>query len=261
MRILIVGATGEIGSHLLGALKGLENTTVRGTTASRDKIIDKSLMFFDLRSSSPKIVDNYDCCIALAGATSIQYCTENIEESRLINVEGIKKLFDRCVQRGVYFIFLSTSHVFDGTKQFPDTEDAKQPRNEYAMQKSIVEDYINSRQAHSCILRITKVMSRKNSLTKWWDSEITKGSKIRAYSDECVSLLPLSLLGKIMRKIIELKPIGLWHLGGKAELSYYEFARCRYRTKTKDQNLVMTTVKYKDQERVSYSSLRTRLPW
>jgi len=139
--ILIVGGDSLIGSVLMNDNK-LSDWHVVGTTRRKD-IISKNRIYLDLDKFNTFGTDTmYDVALVCAGITSQATCEQDPKRCKIISVDNTLKLIDALYKIGTHIIFLSTTAVFDGYKQFSTVYDLLYPRSMYGEYKLIVEKHI-----------------------------------------------------------------------------------------------------------------------
>ena len=115
MRIIIVGASGVIGSVLHQEAR-TARVDVIGTALSR---VRSGLVPFDMRTSSLRTVvpdlNADDVVVLLAGYIAPAWIYANQEAAWLLNLHASKKLVDAADDAGARVVFLSSDQVFDGT--------------------------------------------------------------------------------------------------------------------------------------------------
>jgi nucleoside-diphosphate-sugar epimerase len=98
--------------------------------------------------SSPRILCKiedqcYDNVFHLAALPRVSYSVEYPLKTHDVNVTKTLKLLDACKGNISRFIFASSSSVYGGATLLPTPEyESKQPKSPYALQKSIIEDYL-----------------------------------------------------------------------------------------------------------------------
>ena len=115
MKVLVIGASGLVGSHCLRYLKE-KNIEVIGTY--RNYKVANAL-FFD-----PSLENCFDFLIEIAfkpdtiihcGAlTNVDYCEDNQVESYDLTVKSTEKIVNYCKKNKIKLVYLSTDYVFDG---------------------------------------------------------------------------------------------------------------------------------------------------
>lgn len=152
MKILITGAAGFIGSNVSQRLlnENYNVSIVDNLVSSNGSFLPKvhSKYFEDFASKNIlKKISNqkFDIVIHLAALPRVQYSVEHLLESHKNNVTKTLKLIESCKDNVKRFIFASSSSVYgDADVSYYPTKEysAKDPKSPYALQKSIVEDYL-----------------------------------------------------------------------------------------------------------------------
>ena len=91
MKILITGASGQIGKHLIGQLKKSEHTIV-ALDQQQLNIIDSDITFNVIQNHLPDLVIN------LAAYTAVDLAEENIKDAFSVNhigAENVSKASDK----------------------------------------------------------------------------------------------------------------------------------------------------------------------
>ncbi len=87
---------------------------------------------------------HYDSIIHLAALPRVSYSVEHPLETNDVNVTQTLKLIDAAKGNVKRFVFASSSSVYGGADELPTTEASpKNPKSPYALQKSIIEDYLS----------------------------------------------------------------------------------------------------------------------
>jgi dTDP-4-dehydrorhamnose reductase len=144
MRILIIGASGLVGSHCLEVF-GKGQCTVKGThvhyaTAGTFFLNPSAQQLAEVetvREFKPEVIIH---CGAL---TNVDYCENNEQDSYDSTILSVKNVADYCLKNGVKLVYISTDYVFDGTKG-PYREDAPvNPINIYGRHKLMAEEIVS----------------------------------------------------------------------------------------------------------------------
>ena len=153
MKILVTGATGFIGSHLLEELEQ-QGYNFIGTSLRKEgrKCVKISL---EKDTDWSQILKNIDCVIHLAGLAHGNYSDNKFNE---INFEGSSKLVKQCVKNNVKkFIYLSSVSVMGNYKNRYSLKDIPRPSSSYGVSKlkseNIIQDLCKSSQMNYIIIR------------------------------------------------------------------------------------------------------------
>jgi UDP-N-acetylglucosamine/UDP-N-acetylgalactosamine 4-epimerase len=142
------------------------------------------------------ISGNFDYVVHLAAIPRVGYSVAHPVKTNKVNVSKTLKLMDACVKGKVKrFIFASSSSVYGDASPKPSVESAiKSPQSPYALQKSIIEDYLKMYNTFygldSVCLRFFNVFGPNalgsspyaTALASWLTS-IKKGEKMRSDGD------------------------------------------------------------------------------
>jgi len=160
-RILIIGASGQVGGALAEAFK---SEHIIGTYSHNS---GEGLVHFDLEEAAkdPSLaVDLIDMCsphivCICAGMTWVDGCENAGDAPFLINCEGPRSLVRAAKRRGSKTVFYSTDYVFDGLiKGHTYTEsDRVNPVNVYGQSKAAGEVAVLEEDPSCLVLRTTGV--------------------------------------------------------------------------------------------------------
>ena len=256
-KILVIGASGEIGLHLYKYLKKL-GYSCKGT--SRNKNNSYNFLTYDLLDNIDEKIklDDYTYCIFCCAQTSIFKCKNDFSQSKYINVDRTIDAIDKCINSGMKVLFFSSDKVFPGKEPFYSIFHEPRPLTKYGEYKLFIENFMKANHKESsCILRLTKVISKKTPLLIKWREKANLGERIIAYSDEYLSPLPIEMLSKQINMIIKKKATGLYQLGGKESITYFEF--CKIYFKNQKDFIKLITPKVTNSI-TPHSSLKTYLP-
>lgn len=226
MKILIVGADGGIGKGLESHLKQ-ENAEVWSTTKRRDCVGGRRL-FLNLSNleSIDEIPTDYSCILLLAAVTSQDECIKSPEKSSLVNVTGTLRIAKRFLASGAHVIFPSTTLVFSGNYKFPGINDVLEPVGPYAAQKASVEKELRSLSPkNTCIVRLSKILQRRNAMFDSWMLDLSKGKTISPFHDLVFSPVTDQFVHNVFSNLLFKRRVGVFHVSAKDDVSYYDAAR------------------------------------
>ncbi len=157
MRALVVGASGQIGGHLLAQLRAAGHAAV-GTFASspadglaRLTLDDDAAIAAALGDVRPEVV------LLPAGWTWVDGNEDDPTRSRRENFELPLRLARRCRDVGALFVTYSTDYVFDGEAGPYAEDDRPNPLSVYGRAKLEAEDALRAEVPEHLILRTTTV--------------------------------------------------------------------------------------------------------
>lgn len=228
--VLIVGASGLLGSKLFNAFSKDENCLTFGTYFSNKA---KNQVYLDITNekSVKKIIEKYDpdCVICPAANPNVEYCEESPEETRKTNVLGIKNIIDNIKSKpNVKFVYFSSEYVFDGESGPYSEEDEPHPINEYGKQKLEVENIIKENLNNYLIIRTTVVYGweRKGKNFVIRVIKNLKNNKImRVPSDQISSPTYANNMADAVKELVDKDRVGIYNLVGSDIMDRYEFAK------------------------------------
>ncbi|KGF72515.1 dTDP-4-dehydrorhamnose reductase [Neosynechococcus sphagnicola sy1] len=146
MRILITGATGQLGEELQRLLPSLGEVVAAG----------RELVDLEQPDRLPAVVQGLapDLIVNAAAYTAVDKAESDAERAELINAIAPGVLAIAARQLGIGLIHVSTDYVFDGSQSHPYQEtDATHPLGVYGGSKLRGEVAVRNHCDHYCILR------------------------------------------------------------------------------------------------------------
>lgn len=149
-KVLVTGGAGFIGSNLSRALleKNVEVDVVDNMSNGHKEFVPQGCNLIVDDFASTDILSRigsktYDVVFHLAAIPRVSYSVEHPLETHETNVNATLKLMNACRDNVRRFVFASSSSVYGGADELPTPTSApKNPKSPYAIQKSIIEDYL-----------------------------------------------------------------------------------------------------------------------
>ena len=223
-KILVLGATGLLGTSLENVLKKDKNIKFIGCSHSDIDITNKIKLKKLLKSHRPNIIIN---TVAIIG---INYCEANPEKTMNINAFSVFYLSKLCKDLNIDLVQISTHAVFDGTSNKPYGEkEIANPINIYGYSKLIAEYFVKMNLKNFYILRMpTMYGPRRNKSLGFVDKMINnmkQGKDLKIAGDRIDSPSYALTISKKIKKIISKKKYGTYHISDRGVISYYEFIK------------------------------------
>ena len=162
MKVLIIGASGLVGSHCFNYFKekefdviGTHRNFETNDTYFFDPSFDNCFDFLDEIKFKPDVI------IHCAALTNVDYCEDHEDESEKLTVNSTEKIADFCDKRNIKLVFLSTDYVFDGSKGPYVEDDATNPINIYGNHKLKAESIVLKIKDY-LIVRVTNVYGEED---------------------------------------------------------------------------------------------------
>lgn len=200
--VLVTGGAGFIGSNLAKRCldEGWTVEVVDDLSNGHAVFVPKGAKFVRNDFSAPMVLGwvrakRYDYVFHLAAVPRVSYSVEHPVETNDTNVSKSLKLIEACKGNIKRFIFASSSSVYGLAETIPTSEMvAKNPTSPYALQKSIVEDYLKMYHEYykldSACMRFFNVFgpnclgdSAYATAVSAWLSAIKKGKPMRSDGD------------------------------------------------------------------------------
>lgn len=158
MKILIIGASGLVGSNCLRYLSekghkcvGTYFSYATQNTVYYDTLHPENPENFDVAAFSPEVIIH---CGAL---THVDYCEQNEAESYRLTVQSTQNIVALAKRFSSKIVFISTDYIFDGTDGPYDESAPANPISIYGRHKWEAEQLISDSGSEHIILRITNV--------------------------------------------------------------------------------------------------------
>lgn len=203
MRVLITGGAGFIGSNLAQRCvsEGWTVDIVDDLSNGHREFVPEGIRDFfksDFSLGTPiQRLKNglYDTVFHIAAVPRVSYSVEHPIETNDVNVSRTLKLVQACRGNVNRVVFASSSSVYGGADVLPTPETyVKDPKSPYALQKSIIEDYLKLYDhlygLDSACLRFFNVFGPNQlgdspyaTAVSAWMSAIMKGKPMRSDGD------------------------------------------------------------------------------
>ncbi len=241
MRLLVVGASGQVGGAVLRAAEARGDTTLGGFVSrppalpeSRTARIDKS----DATTIGPGLDRLRPDWIVDTGALhNVDYCEGHPAEALAVNRDGTGELARAARERGAGFLFVSTDFVFDGGGHPPyREEDPARPLSTYGRSKLEGEAAAVAHHPDSIVVRPSVVYSwvppsrraasasqKPVNFGSWAIDQLRGGKEIRIVRDQVASPTLAEDLADALLGIIDHRARGIWHAAGATAIDRYTF--------------------------------------
>ena len=222
-RVVIIGATGGLGSDLVEAFAADE---VVGLAHGDVEVTEPSSVGEMLDRHRPEIVVN------TAAFHNVPRCEIEPAQAYLVNAIGPRHLATACGKGGMRLVHVSTDYVFDGAKGAPYVEnDLPNPLNVYAQSKLAGEYAVLSADGAHQVVRSSGLYGIRPCRAKGGNFIDTmfklaaEKPEVRVVRDEVLTpTFNWDLARQIRVLALEGKP-GLYHATNGGQCSWYEFAQ------------------------------------
>jgi dTDP-4-dehydrorhamnose reductase len=230
VKTLIVGASGQVGTQMLGSL----GERALGTS----RLAREGWLVFDVAelaetAQAAVLLDAHelDAIYCVGGMTWVDGCEKDPDLAHRTNARGPGVLASYARQRGVPYVFFSTDYVFDGARDHPGPygEDAAtNPLSVYGATKLEGEQRVLQAHAEALVLRTTWVYGadarQMNSLYSMMRSLIV-GKAMQVPADQISTpTYNRDLVGAALG-LVEARASGLFHVGGPELMGRLDFVQ------------------------------------
>jgi dTDP-4-dehydrorhamnose reductase len=223
MKVLLIGASGQLGSDILTTWTADAVTPV--THAGLD-VTNGSAVLDAVREVRPDVVVN------TAAFHRVDICEIESARAFAVNAEGALNVARAAAAAGAAVVFVSTDYVFDGLTCAPYTEKCTaRPRNVYGASKLAGEGLVAQANARHYIVRTSGLFGVAGASGKGGNFVETmirlarEGKPIRVVADEALAQTSTLDLAVALRSLVESEMYGTYHVANEGGLSWFHFAR------------------------------------
>ncbi len=232
MRVLVTGASGQLGGYLLKELTQAEVETIAWSGSRTGSVCEVPLRPVDLGDPScvAAAFDGArpDAVIHAGGMASVADCHKNPDLARRINVQGTAVLAELAKRNSSRFVYVSTDLVFDGEKSWYREQDAPSPLSAYGRTKadaeSIVKATPNGVVARVSLLYGPSLVGR----TSFFDQQVIalrEGRPLTLFEDEWRTPVDMTTAARALAAIASSDFVGTLHVGGPERMTRLEMGR------------------------------------
>ncbi|WP_406693725.1 SDR family oxidoreductase [Singulisphaera sp. Ch08] len=232
MRVVLTGASGQLGStllfHLVGAghevwaWSGSEQgtrgpITLRAVDLTEDQAVARGLSEVD-----PEVV------IHAAAISSAEAVRRDPVRGRAVNTEATARLAAWCAEHGRRLVYTSTDLVFDGSKAWYREDDQAEPILAYGRTKHDAEPAVLA-VPRGVVARMSLMYgasrSGRESYYERTIAGLRGGTPQTFFEDEYRTPLDLESAARILVRLAESEVRGLLHVAGPERVSRFELVR------------------------------------
>ncbi len=231
MKILITGASGQLGTEIQRQLKNggsalgpvperLKNATVIATDVNELDITDRDATIAFVRRHQP------DTIISCAAFTNVDGCETNPEAAFKVNAIGASNLAQAAERINARLIHVSTDYVFQGEGNKPlDESERVDPKSVYGKTKALGEEYVKNFCHRYFIVRTAWLYGYAGkNFVKTIVNASKKFGKLEVVSDQLGNPTNAEDLAHHILQLAVSHDYGVYHCTGEGICSWYEFA-------------------------------------
>lgn len=239
MKILLIGASGQLGTDLAKALAGHE--LLAPPRRSLD-LLQPDRIRQVLQSERPQVVVN------TAAFHRVDECESRVSTAFQVNGEAVRNLALAARDIEAVLVHYSTDYVFDGAAGRPYREDDfPRPLNVYGVSKLAGEHLLESVWEKHILIRTCGLYGHAGSRGKGGNfvetmiRKATAGESIRVVDDQRLTPTSTRELARATAALVESSHFGLFHVTSKGNCTWYEFAGEIFRLLGLEPDLAPTT--------------------
>jgi len=224
MKVVLIGADGQLGSELLKILPRL--ATVVPLYYPEFDVTQAQKVRAVLNGLRPDLVIN------TAAFHRVDECEDNPQASFLVNAIAVRDLALTAREQGFALVHFSTDYVFDGRKTSPYEEnDSPAPLNVYGTSKLAGEFFLRSLLDKHFLVRTCGLYGTASSREKGYNfvdrmlALAGEGKTIRVVNDQWVTPTSAAELAERVAELIQTSHYGLFHLTNEGKCTWFEFAQ------------------------------------
>src|ERR1039458_6743959 len=224
-RAVVFGAAGQLGIELVRELKERQFNVMAWDRRQVD-ITDPSAVQNALAQFDAQFVFNS------AAYNQVDVAEKEPQAAFLVNALAVRNLALACRQVDAQLIHFSTDYVFDGTARHPYVEeDPTHPLGAYAVSKLAGELYAQAYLDRALVVRTSGVFglgglaTARGNFVELMLRLAASPNPIRVVEDHVASPTFAPLLAARTIDLVERNFSGLFHIGGGAPTSWFQFAR------------------------------------
>lgn len=226
MKVILIGANGQVGRDLVKALEGIDLLPL---THADLEICDTEAVRAVITGARAEVVIN------TAAFHRVDDCEEVPEKAFAVNALAVRGLAQVCAEADCALVHMSTDYVFGGTDRNPRTpyaeEDAPYPINVYGASKLAGEYFVRSICPKHFLVRTSGLYGFAGSSGKGGNFVETmtrlarEGKPIRVVNDQTLTPTYTKDLAAKISELLQSDAYGLYHITNAGQCSWFEFAR------------------------------------
>ncbi len=155
MKVLVTGASGQVGAEIEELLRGTRQNELLALNHSELDIADRERVLQVTGEWEPDVIIN------AAAYTAVDACEDHVDQAFAVNALGPRHLAEGARLVGSHLVHISTDYVFDGTSASPYLEwDPPNPLSVYGRSKLAGEHEVLSLLPGAAVVRSSWICGR-----------------------------------------------------------------------------------------------------
>ena len=224
MRVVLTGASGQLGAYALGRLVAAGHVVKAwaGRGGGSVDLTDPSAVAKALDEDDP------DAVVHTAAMSAADDVRRDPRAGWEVNVSATARLAEWCDGRGRTLVYTSTDLVFDGSRAMSSEADRPSPVLEYGRTKRAGELAVLG-SSRGIVARVSLLYGpARGGRVSYFDKTVAavrRGEPQSFFEDEYRTPLDLWTAGDALARLVGIDFTGLVHVGGTERMSRYDLAR------------------------------------
>jgi dTDP-4-dehydrorhamnose reductase len=237
VKILVTGANGLLGQHLVKKLLAQAHTVIatgRGVArlpfnhSSHYRYYEADLLD-EVAVYGLFINEKPDVVVHAAAMTQLDECEQHRGLCEQINVKATAMIALYAEEFSKHLVYISSDFVFDGEKGHYTEEDACNPVSWYGFTKVQAESIVESSSVNWTIVRTCLVYGNvlsgtRTNIVSWVKENLEKGHSIKVVCDQWRTPTYVADLAHGIALVIQQQATGVYHISGKEFFTPYDMA-------------------------------------
>lgn len=233
MKVLVTGATGQLGTDLMTELHKREINAV-GIGSKDCDITNMSEVRKCISKYEPTVIIHCACY------TAVDKAEEETEKCILVNATGTENIVKVCKENNIELMYISTDYVFDGKGTIPwKTNAIRNPQSVYGKSKYMGEIAVQNNLTNYYIVRISWIYGlHGKNFVKAILKKAETSNEILVVNDQIGTPTYTVDIAKAITDIIRSRKFGIYHVSNEGYCSWFEFAKKVFEKMDKEVNVV-----------------------
>lgn len=162
-----------------------------------------------------------------AGLTNVDQCESNEDLALRLHAGAAAEIAAATASARARYVYISTDHLWDGTRSMMTEADAIAPVNAYGRTKAAGELATLAANPDALVLR-TNFFGHgrpwRQSLSDWMLQTLRAGDRLNAFCDAYFTPIAMPLLSRSIAEALEGGLVGVYHCCGSQRISKHDFA-------------------------------------
>jgi dTDP-4-dehydrorhamnose reductase len=223
-RVAVIGASGQLGSDLVEALRQPGFECLTPSHAELD-VCDHAHTASILKALQPSVIVN------LTAFHKVEACEADPERAFAVNCHAVHRLAEVAESLEALLVHISTDYVFGGEQMTPYAEESLPlPRQVYGVSKLAGEHLVRHQSPRHLVIRSSGLYGKRGSSGKggnFVETMLERGRQgpVKVVTDQVLSPTSTRDLSEMIVRLIRADVSGLVHVTNSGSCSWYEFAR------------------------------------